>query len=57
MLVEELSLRTRRVQPLIRQLEEMSQRMDELQAPARRPAADRRPGRQDRLRPPASSAS
>jgi RNA polymerase primary sigma factor len=29
-LVEELSLRTRRVQPLIRQLEEMSQRMDEL---------------------------
>jgi RNA polymerase primary sigma factor len=31
-LVEELSLRTRRVQPLIRQLEEMSQRMDELRA-------------------------
>jgi RNA polymerase primary sigma factor len=29
-LVEELSLRTRRVQPLIRQLEETSQRMDEL---------------------------
>ncbi len=29
-LVEELSLRTRRVQPLIRQLEEMSQRMDQL---------------------------
>ena len=29
-LVEELSLRTRRVQPLIKQLEEMSQRMDEL---------------------------
>jgi RNA polymerase primary sigma factor len=29
-LVEELSLRTRRVQPLIRQLEEMSGRMDEL---------------------------
>jgi RNA polymerase primary sigma factor len=29
-LVEELSLRTRRVQPLIRQLEEMSHRMDEL---------------------------
>jgi RNA polymerase primary sigma factor len=29
-LVEELSLRTRRVQPLICQLEEMSQRMDEL---------------------------
>lgn len=30
-LVEELSLRTRRVQPLMLQLEEMSQRMDELQ--------------------------
>jgi RNA polymerase primary sigma factor len=29
-LVEELSLRTRRVQPLIKQLEEMSERMDEL---------------------------
>ena len=29
-LVEELSLRTRRVQPLIRQLEETSQRMDQL---------------------------
>jgi RNA polymerase primary sigma factor len=29
-LVEELSLRTRRVQPLIRQLEEMSHRVDEL---------------------------
>jgi len=29
-LVEELSLRTRRVQPLVKQLEEMSQRMDEL---------------------------
>jgi RNA polymerase primary sigma factor len=29
-LVEELSLRTRRVQPLIKQLEEISQRMDEL---------------------------
>jgi RNA polymerase primary sigma factor len=29
-LVEELSLRTRRVQPLIRQLEEMSQRMEEI---------------------------
>jgi RNA polymerase primary sigma factor len=29
-LVEELSLRMRRVQPLVRQLEEMSQRMDEL---------------------------
>jgi RNA polymerase primary sigma factor len=29
-LVEELSLRTRRVQPLIRQLEETSQRMDDL---------------------------
>src|SRR5207344_3186217 len=29
-LVEELSLRTRRVQPLIRQLEETSRRMDEL---------------------------
>lgn len=29
-LVEELSLRTRRVQPLIKQLEEMSHRMDEL---------------------------
>jgi RNA polymerase primary sigma factor len=29
-LVEELSLRTRRVQPLIRQLEQMSQRMDEI---------------------------
>jgi RNA polymerase primary sigma factor len=31
-LVEELSLRTRRVQPLIRQLEDMSQRVDELKA-------------------------
>jgi RNA polymerase primary sigma factor len=31
-LVEELSLRTRRVQPLIRQLEETSQRMDDLRA-------------------------
>ena len=31
-LVEELSLRTRRVQPLIRQLEETSRRMDELKA-------------------------
>jgi RNA polymerase primary sigma factor len=31
-LVEELSLRTRRVQPLIRQLEEMSHRMDQLRA-------------------------
>ncbi|HEX3655719.1 MAG TPA: sigma-70 family RNA polymerase sigma factor [Pirellulales bacterium] len=30
-LVEELSLRTRRVQPLIRQLEEISDRMDQLQ--------------------------
>src|SRR6476660_9585399 len=30
LLVEELSLRTRRVQPLIRQLEETSRRMDEL---------------------------
>jgi RNA polymerase primary sigma factor len=29
-LVEELSLRTRRVQPIIRQLEDMSKRMDEL---------------------------
>src|SRR4029079_2398120 len=29
-LVEELSLRTRRVQPLIRQLEDTSRRMDEL---------------------------
>jgi RNA polymerase primary sigma factor len=37
-LVEELSLRTRRVQPLIRQLEETSQRMDEL----RRQLADLR---------------
>jgi RNA polymerase primary sigma factor len=35
-LVEELSLRTRRVQPLIRQLEEMSQRMDELKASLQR---------------------
>ena len=39
MLVEELSLRTRRVQPLMRQLEEMSRRMDELQAAARRRCA------------------
>ena len=31
-LVEELSLRTRRVQPLIRQLEETSRRMDDLKA-------------------------
>jgi RNA polymerase primary sigma factor len=31
-LVEELSLRTRRVQPLVRQLEEISARMDELRA-------------------------
>jgi RNA polymerase primary sigma factor len=31
-LVEELSLRTRRVQPLIRQLEDTSKRMDELKA-------------------------
>ncbi|HEY4232194.1 MAG TPA: sigma-70 family RNA polymerase sigma factor, partial [Lacipirellulaceae bacterium] len=31
-LVEELSLRTRRVQPLIRQLEQMSQRMDQIKA-------------------------
>ena len=31
-LVEELSLRTRRVQPLMRQLSEFSRRMDELQA-------------------------
>jgi RNA polymerase primary sigma factor len=31
-LVEELSLRTRRVQPLIRQLEDMSHRVDELKA-------------------------
>ena len=30
LLVEELSLRTRRVQPLIRQLEDMSKRMDDL---------------------------
>src|SRR5690606_14257667 len=30
LLVEELSLRTRRVQPLMRQLEEFSQRMDEI---------------------------
>jgi RNA polymerase primary sigma factor len=29
-LIEELSLRTRRIQPLIRQLEDMSKRMDEL---------------------------
>jgi len=34
-LVEELSLRTRRVQPLIRQLEETSRRMDELRAELR----------------------
>ena len=38
-LVEELSLRTRRVQPLMKQLDELSQRMDEV-APADR--ADRR---------------
>ncbi|MEX0712985.1 MAG: sigma-70 family RNA polymerase sigma factor, partial [Pirellulales bacterium] len=31
-LVEELSLRTRRVQPMMRELEEISQRMDDLQA-------------------------
>jgi RNA polymerase primary sigma factor len=31
-LVEELSLRTRRVQPLMRQIEEFSERMDEVQA-------------------------
>ncbi len=31
-LVEELSLRTRRVQPLVRQLEEMSRRMDQIRA-------------------------
>jgi RNA polymerase primary sigma factor len=34
-LVEELSLRTRRVQPLIRQLEDMSHRMDEIRAQLR----------------------
>jgi RNA polymerase primary sigma factor len=42
MLVEELSLRTRRVQPLIRQLEETARRMDELKreiAELRRTAA------------------
>ncbi len=31
-LVEELSLRTRRVQPLVRQLKEMSRRMDDLRS-------------------------
>ena len=54
MLVEELSLRTRRVQPLIRQLEEMSRRMDELQAAAapssRRPAARPRRSRRSAQR-------
>jgi RNA polymerase primary sigma factor len=54
MLVEELSLRTRRVQPLIRQLEDTSKRMDELKrqladlrangAPAEKIASVRRRG-------------
>ncbi len=45
-LVEELSLRTRRVQPLIRQLEETAQRMDELKrqlSELRRTAGTRQP--------------
>ena len=57
MLVEELSLRTRRVQPLMRQLEEMSQRMDELQAQLGRAAATGAPAREDRIRSPASCAT
>ena len=47
-LVEELSLRTRRVQPLMRQLEEMSQRMDELQRATGRAAQSAGSGRDDR---------
>jgi RNA polymerase primary sigma factor len=39
-LVEELSLRTRRVQPLIRQLEEMSTRMDHLRSQLASPTDD-----------------
>jgi RNA polymerase primary sigma factor len=39
-LVEELSLRTRRVQPLMHQLEDLSQRMDRMQAQLRRLRAE-----------------
>ncbi len=39
-LVEELSLRTRRVQPLIKQLEDCSQRMNQLQAQIRQSRAN-----------------
>ena len=39
-LVEEMSLRTRRVQPLMKQLEEFSQRMDEIRARIREIGSD-----------------
>jgi len=39
-LVEELSLRTRRVQPLVRQLKDLSRRMDGVRARLRRPGDD-----------------
>jgi RNA polymerase primary sigma factor len=67
LLVEELSLRTRRVQPFIRQLEETSQRMDELKqqlvelcrtgAPAEKIAAARHELRELMLRTLESPAS
>ena len=44
-LVEEMSLRTRRVQPLMKQLEEFSQRMDEIRARIRAIGSD--PARKD----------
>ncbi len=44
-LVEEMSLRTRRVQPLMKQLEEFSQRMDEIRARIRAIGSD--PTRKD----------
>ena len=43
-LVEELGLRTQRIEPLIRTLEEFSRRLDELKSPDRRAQAAQAPG-------------
>ncbi len=53
-LVEELSLRTRRVQPLVRQLMEMSQRMDDIRGRLYRPG---RRHRRPRTSAPTCAAS
>ncbi len=50
-LVEELSLRTRRITPLIGELEEYARRMDEVTAQLRDLKATGAAQRQDRQRP------